>query len=368
MTKPTVSVITPTYNHERFIGQCIESVLGQSFPDWEMIIVDDESTDDTESIIQRYDDPRITYVRQAHVGPYRMAETYNRALDRARGDFIAILEGDDLWPNYKLERQLAVLLDHPEAVASYGRAGTINDRGEPLGLYPSPQIDMNRATTRDFVLRRSWVQPVSIILRRDPLSKIGGFHQDPRLPIVDLPTWLRLSLVGPFHFQPTVLGLWRQHHRQVTANYTMSRGAHEIAIDFYRELPPEQQREVGISEVEIRRVHRDFLAEEGWRATLQELSNGHWQEARQAVRDTLVNGSGFRRFEALLAFGCSLVHFDPTTIVSTLAATAPGRRVLVRQNPIAAHRRPELLAAALASEARTANDAGARPVSTGAEL
>src|SRR6185437_7226889 len=64
MSKPVVSIITPTYNHERFIGQCIESVLDQTFPDWEMIIVDDESTDGTGSVLRGYNDQRVNYIRQ----------------------------------------------------------------------------------------------------------------------------------------------------------------------------------------------------------------------------------------------------------------------------------------------------------------
>jgi len=351
MTNPVVSIITPTYNHERFIGQCIESVLGQTFPHWEMIIVDDESTDGTEAIVRRYDDPRVTYIRQAHVGPYRMAETYNRALDRARGEFIAILEGDDCWPSYRLELQLPYFSDHPGAVAAYGRAGTIDDRGNPLGFYPAPELASNVAATREFVLRRSWVQPVTVLIRHNALLKIGGFVQDARLPIVDLPTWLRLSLDGPFQFQDAVLGLWRKHDRQVTANYTMSRGAHEISFDFYRGLPPEKKREIGITDAELRQVQRVFLAEDGWSTALVEMNNRRWREARRAARTTATNGSGFRRLEAALALGCSLLHVNPTLVISKVAATAPGRRLLERHNPIARHQRPEQLVAMLSTDA-----------------
>jgi glycosyltransferase involved in cell wall biosynthesis len=355
MTKPIVSIITPTYNHERFIGQCIESVLSQTFSDWEMIIVDDESTDATKSVIRNYVDRRITYIRQEHVGPYRMSETYNRALDRAGGEFIAILEGDDLWPCYKLERQLPLLDDRPDAVACYGRAGTIDDSGNPLGFYPSPQLATTYATTREFILRQSWVQPVTVLIRRDALMKIGGFLQDQRLPIVDLPTWLQLSLDGSFQFQDIVLGLWRKHDRQVTANYSMSRGAHEIAFDFYRTLPPEKKREIGITGAEIRQVHRNFLAEDGWSTALVEMNNRRWRQARWAARAALGNGSGFRRLEAAAAIGCTLVHFNPTEAIATVAKTGIGKRLLERHNPLAREQRPELLAALLEAEVHPRN-------------
>jgi len=103
-----VSVITPTYNHERFIAQCIESVLAQTYGHWEMIIVDDGSTDHTASIAEEYakKDHRIKVIRQANNGIFRLAETYNKALGLANGELIAILEGDDTWQNTKLEIQV----------------------------------------------------------------------------------------------------------------------------------------------------------------------------------------------------------------------------------------------------------------------
>jgi glycosyltransferase involved in cell wall biosynthesis len=86
-----VTVITPTYNHEQYIRACIESVLSQTYPKWEQVIVDDGSTDKTPEIIGSYKDKRIRYVRQENVGIFRLPETYNRALAAARGELIAML-------------------------------------------------------------------------------------------------------------------------------------------------------------------------------------------------------------------------------------------------------------------------------------
>jgi glycosyltransferase involved in cell wall biosynthesis len=328
-----------------------------------MIIVDDESTDNTESVVRRYDDPRITYIRQNHVGPYRMNETYNRALDRARGEYIAVLEGDDLWPKNKLERQLSFIADHPEAVACYGRAGMIDNRGESVGLYSAPECDSDAATTRDFVLRRSAVQPVTVIIRHNVLSAIGGFIQDTRLPVVDLPTWLRLSLEGPFQFQDSVLGVWRIHGHQVSANYEMNSGALEIAIDFFRALPPDKQTEIGVTEPEIRRAHQRFLADESWSGALAEMNNGRWRDARRAVCSTLVTGSGFRRLEATLALGCTFVHLNPTQAIVLLASTTPGRRIVERHNPLARHRNPGFVTGAPSSNRQEDRQACTRSTS-----
>jgi len=111
-SRPLVSVITPVYNSARFIGQTIESVQSQSSADWEMVIVDDCSTDNTVEIIEGYaaGDPRIiTFENTRNQGP---AATRNRALGRAKGRFIAFLDGDDQWLPTKLERQLSRMTDN----------------------------------------------------------------------------------------------------------------------------------------------------------------------------------------------------------------------------------------------------------------
>src|SRR5688500_648199 len=91
---PRVSIISPVYNADRYIGACIDSVLAQTFTDWEQIIVDDGSTDQTEAVVRKYNDPRIRYVRLPHRGLPALAESYNVALRDARGALIAVLEGD----------------------------------------------------------------------------------------------------------------------------------------------------------------------------------------------------------------------------------------------------------------------------------
>jgi glycosyltransferase involved in cell wall biosynthesis len=101
--KPTVSVVIPAYNHERFIGAAIESVLGQSFGDLELIVIDDGSTDGTSEVIQSYKDSRMTYLYQENQDAYN---TINRGLELAQGKFIAILNSDDVYTFDRLEKLL----------------------------------------------------------------------------------------------------------------------------------------------------------------------------------------------------------------------------------------------------------------------
>jgi len=97
-----VSIITPTFNHEAYISDCIESVLAQTYPNWEMIIVDDGSTDRNLEVMSRFKDDRIRVFPMEHVGLAHLDDTYNFALEQANGELVAILEGDDYWTANKL--------------------------------------------------------------------------------------------------------------------------------------------------------------------------------------------------------------------------------------------------------------------------
>ncbi len=116
---PQVSIITPSYNHEKFIGACIESAIQQTYENWEQIIIDDGSTDQTAEVILSYADPRIRYVHQENRGIEALPHTYNRALEFCNGELIAILEGDDAWPPEKLS-SLVKAFDDKDVVLAYG--------------------------------------------------------------------------------------------------------------------------------------------------------------------------------------------------------------------------------------------------------
>lgn len=105
MSNPLISVVIPAYNHERFIGAAIESVLQQSITDFELIIVDDGSTDGTAAVIKGYDDPRISYYHQENQDAYN---TINRGISLAKGQYISILNSDDVYTTDRFEK----ILDH----------------------------------------------------------------------------------------------------------------------------------------------------------------------------------------------------------------------------------------------------------------
>lgn len=278
--RPLVSILTPTYNHERFIGPCIESVLAQTYPNFEQIIIDDGSTDQTAQIAEGYPDPRIKVIRQENQGLEALAETYNTALAQAQGEFVAILEGDDLFPAEKLERQMAAFQDSAVTLC-WGRLRTIDAIGNEIPIEPTLLDDRSRmndpiGSAAIQMLRPSsltFAFPVTVVMRRAALDSIGGFQKFPGLPVVDYPTFLAMALTGKWAHEPEVCGLWRRHGSSTTSA-CLSRilnGAYRCAAAFFNvriaELPE--------SEKWAAQLDSEWRAFQAFRAT----TLGRWKES-----------------------------------------------------------------------------------------
>ena len=126
-----VSIIMPSYNTARFIEETIDSVLAQTYTNWELIIVDDCSTDDTDAVVARYEDPRIRYLKnEKNSGA---AVSRNRALREAKGRWIAFLDSDDLWTPDKLQKQIR-FMEEKGCSYSYTNYVEIDEASKPLGV------------------------------------------------------------------------------------------------------------------------------------------------------------------------------------------------------------------------------------------
>lgn len=205
-----ISVIIPTYNRAHIVGEAIDSVLGQTYPNVELIVVDDGSTDKTLDVLAGYGD-RIKVVAQKNGGP---AAARNRGLAEARGEFIAFQDSDDLWLPEKLERQLDLMNSAGESVpccitniamrwsdkeiTSFGVSWLNATVREGLWLNPAEVL-----ATR-FVLFNQ-----AVMIRRRVLDHIGGFDESIRFQ-EDYELPLRLSLEGPWAFISDPLVIWRE--------------------------------------------------------------------------------------------------------------------------------------------------------------
>lgn len=212
--KPLVSVAIPTYRGARYIGVAIESVLRQSFSDFELLIVDDNSPDDTHAIVERFHDPRLVYLRnERNLGPQG---NWNRCLEAARGIYFKLLPHDDMLHLRCLERQVAALdADRDESIAIVFSARdvlgpdgrTLTRRGYP-GHREGP---ISRSGIVSACVRRGTNligEPGAVLFRKSLADRIGGF--DATNPyVIDLDYWFRLLAYGDAYFCADSLASFR---------------------------------------------------------------------------------------------------------------------------------------------------------------
>ena len=180
---PTVSIILPTFNRTKFLELAIQSVFAQSYTDWEMIIADDGSTEDTRAYLRSITAPQVRTIRLRHCGnPSRVR---NAAIDAANGRYLAFLDSDDIWAPSKLEKQISALREHTGARWSYTTCDLIDDNGHPLveeGLRaPVPLEACVAGWIFEPLLRlQVAISMPAIVADRDLVDEIGGFDEQQR--------------------------------------------------------------------------------------------------------------------------------------------------------------------------------------------
>lgn len=179
--KEFISVIIPAYNHEKYVGEAVESVLNQSWKNLELIVIDDGSTDRTGEVVKGYEDPRLKYFYQENRDAFN---TINRGLHMARGDFISILNSDDVYPANRLERLLRIQ-KKTNAACIFTDIQPINEKGEQI-LDPDFWWHLWHKKNRDFYkqcgdlytafLKGNFMVTTSnLFLHKDTVKKVGDF-------------------------------------------------------------------------------------------------------------------------------------------------------------------------------------------------
>ena len=189
---PKVSVIVPVHNAAEYVEASLRSVLEQTWVDFELIVIDDGSSDGSADVIRRVigGDPRCHFRGRANVG---MARTLNEMLEMATGELIARLDADDQALPDRLEKQVRFMDEHPECVLVGGGVINVDSDGDPLctELYPSSHEEIE---ARMLSGGGGIIHP-TVMMRRDPLVSLGGYASD--CPVVeDQELWLRLALKG----------------------------------------------------------------------------------------------------------------------------------------------------------------------------
>jgi glycosyltransferase involved in cell wall biosynthesis len=191
---PRISILTPTFGHAAVIGECIRSVQEQSFTDWEMIILDDGSKDGTYEAALRagVGDARIHVYTQPNKGIFRLRENYDFMLEKASGEWLALLDGDDVWEKDKLALQWEALKSQPEAVACWGKAAVAGEDARtvlsvaPAEDHPQRHLFSNEpvGVLTGALYFDNCIPALTVLVRRSALECIGGFRQTHGQPLV----------------------------------------------------------------------------------------------------------------------------------------------------------------------------------------
>lgn len=236
MSHPKVSIVVPVYNGEAYLGAAISSVLGQSYPELELIVVDDGSTDGSAAVAAGFGD-RLSLIRQRNAGQSAALATGWAA---SRGSILGYLSADDLLRPEAVSRGVAALVSHPGTVLAYPDFDVVDERSRRITGVAAP--DFSR---RALYGELHCLPGPGALFRREAYERAGPWRTDLR-QIPDLEFFLRLALEGDFLHLPEVLADFRRHARSTTHRVAPFERAEEplrMVDDFFgRERLPEDIR------------------------------------------------------------------------------------------------------------------------------
>lgn len=233
---PTVSIIIPSYNYGRFIGRALNSVLSQSYQDYEIIIVDDASTDDTKDVVGKYNDPRIRYiVHPVNCGP---SKARNTGIEASKGRYIAFLDSDDIWMPEKIESQIGLFQNGPDNLGVVYTNMKVCD--ETTSKTFSTHFFAYRGKVLQSLLEVNHVGNSGVMIKKECFAKAGLFDVSMRL-CEDWDMWIRVACFDQFDCIEQPLFTLFTHSSNSSANLKQMISGRETLLQkhaaLYRRYP-----------------------------------------------------------------------------------------------------------------------------------
>jgi glycosyltransferase involved in cell wall biosynthesis len=212
---PKISVVIPTYNSAKYLGEAIQSVLNQTIGDFEIIVIDDGSTDNPKEVVDRFLEPRLRYVSQENRG---VSAAYNRGFKLSCGEYVTFLDADDVLLEDSLAKGLQMLESHPEVAFSYGQAHIVDENGLIYRLRKSSFLGgsalVDGKTQVKELLFLCRITSSTVMVRRNCFEEVEGFHEE--LSIAeDRHLYIRLAKRWPVAYIAEPLVKYRLHHNQL---------------------------------------------------------------------------------------------------------------------------------------------------------
>ena len=212
MKEPLVSVITTTYNRKQYLRQCLNSIMAQTYTNFEVIIVDNFSNYDIKLLLNSYNDNRIKLIQNNNKGKYVINR--NIGIKLSKGDFIAFCDDDDLWHPKNLKFKIKRFIDDNSIGMITSKEGIINELGENTGITTHKWVNKNHFVTFENLFFKNVGSPSAAIIRKKCFNEIGYFDEsDNSKNIEDIDYWLRLSLKFKIFYLNQVLGYFRIHDK-----------------------------------------------------------------------------------------------------------------------------------------------------------
>lgn len=275
MTTPVVSILTPVYNGAAYLGDTVRSVLAQTFTSWEHIFIDDGSSDDSISVIEKTCDPQRSRIIR-HDRNLGIPAARNTALKASAGRYIALLDQDDLWTTSKLDRQLRMF--DGDTGLCFGRHAFFRTEGDTIGLLPAHYPihaerieDMDKGRFYSFLFKENFIGAGSVVAEKALLVEAGGFDDRIRGGGDDYDLWLRLAGMTRFSMLPDMVLFSRIHSENYTNTITMT----DDILKILRNIAEHVDIEKDIVSERFAAIHykrfRAFFAKRDYSAAAEEL-------------------------------------------------------------------------------------------------
>jgi glycosyltransferase involved in cell wall biosynthesis len=201
-----VTVIIPTYNRAHLIENTIQSVFDQTYPYWNLIVIDDGSTDDTAQVVKKSDHERLAYLPIPHSGLPAVAR--NKGMKIAKGEYLAFLDSDDQWLPVKLERQIAVFKGYSDVGLIHANAYVKNEQQFLDRLYHT-EYKRRSGTALLELIHSNYIITSTVVVRRSLFDVAGFFPINPALRSgEDYDLWLRMAALSDFYYLDNVLAIY----------------------------------------------------------------------------------------------------------------------------------------------------------------
>lgn len=292
-----ISIIIPSYNCANFIQYAIESVLNQAYTNYEIIVVDDGSTDDTKAVLASIDDDRLIIVEQTNQGA---SAARNHGLKLAKGEFVAFLDADDQWFSHKLQKQAEVFEKYSDLIAVFSNFHITSVNNDIIStdgikqdyaifkdehkkledLFQRKEDNIYKGCIVNSLFMGNFIKTSSFIVKRSALDKTGFFDPD-LITQEDYDLWLRLSLLGEFAYIDEPLLNRSKRPGQLTSDSNKLRIAEDV-VTVVEKFSKSDRLDLPKNTINtrLRKKYRDLC--------LNLLGNGDKKKARQVLIKSII--------------------------------------------------------------------------------